>query len=162
MKKYVAILAVLAVLVFALPADAKIISLNIHDAADAAGPVVGVAGAVPAGNWNNLDYTGGDVTYGPAGLLDDSGAAATSMSLRQTSGNDRRNGAVVGVDNNTPMYATKAPASATDSGNNFLGGNVHTLLDGLAAEFPTGYDVHLYHNVKGLIRSARALRIRSR
>ena len=146
MKKYVAILAVLAVLVFALPADAKIVSINIASNSDRSKDVGpgDLAGAVPAPNWNNAPLShGGTVAAG--GLVDDSAVPTTAMVIEQRSG-DTRNAAVAGApDVNTNMYEALAPHVSVDNSRNFaFGPNVSTRLTNLNAEFPGGYDLHLY------------------
>jgi len=135
-----------------LPGDAydKIISMNIkghpsipgNPGPDLTPDVEDGAGAVAADNWNNLVYGGvapietAVETYDHTQLVDNSGAVAVSMSLTQN-GYDRRPGASIGdsADPNLNLYASQA--SAVHGG----GSGVHTLLEGLQAEFPNGYDL---------------------
>jgi len=101
------------------------------------------AGTVAANNWNNLPLENPDAnTYGPDDLVDNSGAQAVSMSLYQD-GHDRRHADVGGdpSDPNLNLYASPAPAVFRDNGGSIGGGDPNTLLTGLQAEFPHGYDV---------------------
>jgi len=137
---------VVAVGVFAASASAKTVSINIASNSDRSFDVApgDLAGAVPAPNWNNALLSHGG-TVGAGGLVDDSGTPTTAMVIEQRSA-DTRDAAVAGpVDANTNMYNKLAPHVSVDNSRNFaFGPNVSTRLTNLNAEFPGGYDMHLY------------------
>ena len=129
-----------------LPRDPynKIVSINIKgDPAFDAGVIPDVedgAGAVPADNWNNIEYFGVESTPKTySGFEDESGAPAVWLSLLQN-GRVRALGSVTGreADPNLNLYESRA-AIADKS---ILDPNVtHTFLEGLQTEFPHGYEV---------------------
>ena len=136
-----------------LPADAynKIISMNIkgdpavpgNPGPDLTPDVVDGAGAVPADNWNNLEYSGvapietAVETYDHTQLVDNSGAGAVSMSLTQN-GYDRRPGTATGRvdDPNLNLYKSQASAASGDISSP---SSTHTLLEGLQEELMKDY-----------------------
>ena len=145
--------AVCALCVAGLPARAdattydKIISVSIrggtgYPGLDTTPNVADGAGVVPADNWNNLVYNSAEATYDHTQFVDNSGAAAVSMSLRQKGGHCV-DADVTGDpgDPNLDLYRSQAPTSVRGWSGELGGGNPHTQLTGLQTEFPNGYDV---------------------
>jgi hypothetical protein len=149
MKKLVMVVAVAVVFGFAVAqaADVKVISLHFKGAKE---PLAkDGAGAVRSKVWNAINYDVKEKTYGPAGLVDSTGKPVASLSLKQK-GNHRFRPAVKDkADANHALYGSTVPGVGRGNTNcgghqGWLGKSPHTLLQGLAKEFPNGYDIYIY------------------
>ncbi len=149
MKKLMTVMAAVAVFGFAAAqaADVKVISLHFKGAKE---PLAkDGAGAVRSKVWNALNYDGNETTYGPDGLVDSTGTPVVALSLKQK-GNHLFHPAVKGkADANHALYGSTAPGVGRGNTNcgghqGWLGKSPHTLLQGLAREFPNGYDIYIY------------------
>jgi MYXO-CTERM domain-containing protein len=114
----------------------KVISVNYTDSTNLMAPG-DVAGFVPAANWNNVTGLNG-VGIG----LNDDGGNPTGVTL------DFQHDAA-GYINNTSTSGSLGDNLMMNSGGRTIGGGYgelysQTLLSGLNAEFPNGYDVYVY------------------
>ena len=148
MKKYVAMLAVIAVFVFAASANAVLVGVsgNVNGDAPAGSNILGpaeAAGSVPLPNWNDLVWPGnGTTTWSD---VNDSAGAPTTVDITIQNSDTRDGGATVGADANIKMVSTRAPAHFSDSSNNFYGAPTHMKLEEISAT--TGgapYDLYVY------------------
>ena len=134
----------------------KIISINLKHATDPDidehAELGSNAGVVAARNWNNMTLSTGTGSYGPAALVDNSGAQAVSMTITQShSGPNASNDAAVSGDPSDPnlnLYKSRAPSTAWNNPNAnppphdaYMTNVAQTTLTDLQAEFPYGYDV---------------------